>query len=405
MKTKDRAKKAKILQKYSDDLDFDPVHFLRCHSKKSDYADVQTQVWQCAFEPDTDNLGQTTSLIATCGGNSICFINVESGEVISKYYAKDLREMFYTLAWTSVAQMTVLATAGVRNTIHLIHPAANVVFLQHLLKENRNKSHINFLLFHPISKNILFCGSSNGEILVFDIGEPMPPSYQCDFKYLFQLSANSEVFGLSFCSVSHVLLAACNNGLKGWNFQSVLEFNKDNVPELMSFSLPTKDDREQDITNQDLVDSVEVLGDGTVATKCALHGAIYLWSLSDTLENNSLVVKPTHVLRWSNTDNYFMVLGAHRDAGLLCCGDDGGALWLYDISKMPEGSIEKPCCVEPTIVISWPNVTDQFSDKKRKLNLDVYDIVVDKVAVSSSGKYIVAVTNNNMVCIWKQSKY
>lgn len=28
----------------SNSLDFDPTHFLRCHSKKNDTADVQTQV-------------------------------------------------------------------------------------------------------------------------------------------------------------------------------------------------------------------------------------------------------------------------------------------------------------------------------------------------------------------------
>lgn len=91
------------------------------------------------------------------------------------------------------------------------------------------------------------------------------------------------------------------------------------------------------------------------------------------------------------------------DAGLLCCGDDEGALWLYDISKLNfKHNKVKPVVAEPTAILPWPSLIDSNTEKKRKLNLDVYDIVVDKVAIDSSGKYIVAVTNNNMVCIWER---
>lgn len=72
------------------------------------------------------------------------------------------------------------------------------------------------------------------------------------------------------------------------------------------------DESNRDTGDQDLVDCVEAMGDGLIATKCALHGAIYLWSLPDTLKSNTLIVKPLHVLRWSNTDNYFMFIGAHK---------------------------------------------------------------------------------------------
>ena len=80
-------------------------------------------------------------------------------------------------------------------------------------------------------------------------------------------------------------------------------------PELIVFSLP---DLHEKSDGHDLVDSVESLRDGIVATKCALHGAIYLWNLKETLLEDSYIVKPTHVLRWSNTDNYFMFMGADK---------------------------------------------------------------------------------------------
>lgn len=58
--------------------------------------------------------------------------------------------------------------------------------------------------------------------------------------------------------------------------------------------------------------------------------------------------------------------------------------------------------VQPTAILDWPDVTDLNLERNRKLHLDVYDIVVDSVAVSCTGKYLVAVTNNNMVCVWKR---
>lgn len=80
-------------------------------------------------------------------------------------------------------------------------------------------------------------------------------------------------------------------------------------PELIVFSLPVLHERDD---GHDLVDSVESLSNGIVATKCALHSAIYLWNLEETLLENSYVVKPTHLLRWSKTDNYFMFMGADK---------------------------------------------------------------------------------------------
>lgn len=58
--------------------------------------------------------------------------------------------------------------------------------------------------------------------------------------------------------------------------------------------------------------------------------------------------------------------------------------------------------VDPTVILEWPNLNDQYSSRKRKLNLDVYDIVINKTILNRNGSHLVAVTNNNMVCIWKR---
>lgn len=88
---------------------------------------------------------------------------------------------------------------------------------------------------------------------------------------------------------------------------------------------------------------------------------------------------------------------------MLCCGDDKGSLWLYDLQEIFQCTGSTKRNIEPSAIIPWPHLTDHYNDKKRKLNLNVYDIVIDKVVVHSSGEFIVAVTNNNLVCIWRKT--
>jgi len=49
------------------------------------------QIWEVVFEPDPQNPDKTTSKVATCGGNSICIIDVTSGTVLMKYKHKELK--------------------------------------------------------------------------------------------------------------------------------------------------------------------------------------------------------------------------------------------------------------------------------------------------------------------------
>lgn len=97
-----------------------------------------------------------------------------------------------------------------------------------------------------------------------------------------------------------------------------------------------------------------------------------------------------------------MTLADIAEAQLLCCGDDKGSLWLYDISKLPTPKSDAHIEVEPDVILPWPQLTDPYTEKKRKLSVDTYDIVVAKVSLSSSRNHVVAVTNNNMVCVWER---
>merc|ERR1719371_95058 len=68
-----------------DNFNYDPVHFIRSHSKNNDPADIQTQIWEVVFEPDPLDPSKTTSRVATCGGNSLCIVDVITGTVLMKY--------------------------------------------------------------------------------------------------------------------------------------------------------------------------------------------------------------------------------------------------------------------------------------------------------------------------------
>lgn len=135
-------------------------HLLQTHSKKNDPKDFQTKVWMCAFEPDIQKPGHTTNVVATCGGDSICFIDCKSGTVLKKYRQEN--EDFYCLAWTilkyrnelSGEEKTIaaLAVAGRSGDIKLIDPVNLVCFEQ----VSYHKKPVDALVFHPIIKHWLF---------------------------------------------------------------------------------------------------------------------------------------------------------------------------------------------------------------------------------------------------------
>ena len=85
---------------------------------------------QVVFEPDAQDNAKTTSHVATCGGNSICIIDVNSGTVLMKYKHKDIKENFYTLAWTTLTlddeKTNILASGGIRGEIRMFHPQNKV---------------------------------------------------------------------------------------------------------------------------------------------------------------------------------------------------------------------------------------------------------------------------------------
>lgn len=74
-----------------------------------------------------------------------------------------LREMFYSVAWTTLfveladpPQINILAAAGARGTLHLIHPQGGVAFFEYQIIRSKTVT-LSSLLFHPKQCSILFC--------------------------------------------------------------------------------------------------------------------------------------------------------------------------------------------------------------------------------------------------------
>ena len=93
-------------------LDYDPLHFIRCHARGNDPKDSETKVWHCAFEPLLPNMEEAMTdkdsvpqLVASCGGESVCLIDCGSGKVVKRY--KHIGEEFISLAWTTVTDFEI----------------------------------------------------------------------------------------------------------------------------------------------------------------------------------------------------------------------------------------------------------------------------------------------------------
>eukprot|EP00088_Acartia_fossae_P042856 TRINITY_DN4510_c0_g1_i13.p1 TRINITY_DN4510_c0_g1~~TRINITY_DN4510_c0_g1_i13.p1 ORF type:complete len:434 (+),score=129.81 TRINITY_DN4510_c0_g1_i13:47-1348(+) len=413
---KKEAKKLKVDQS-AESFNYDPVHFIRSHSKNNDPADVQTQIWEVVFEPDPLDNSRTLSNVATCGGNSICIIDVNSGTVLMKYKHKDNRENFYTLAWTTLElggeKTNILASGGIKGEIRMFHPSAKVCFHEWRPLDKKNTA-VNSLVFHSSNPSWLFCGTNDGYVSLFDVGVPTLPTYEgVAPKQLLKLYPDyGDVYNLAWSGhESKWLFAGTAAGLVGWNIEEEKVTPKYR-PMMVDFLLP---ENERDKGENPIVDSIAIAGEHSIVAKCANHGLIYIFDLKKTVKEiatdegkkDKVIEKEVSLLgnlKWSDTDNFYMNLGCHKGKGLVVCGDDKGSLWLYNLPGLTtSGADPIKKIVEPTTRLMWPELQDDHLENSRKVPLDRHDIIIDKVTVSADSNHIVAVTSNNMVCIWKRT--
>ncbi|XP_051793899.1 LOW QUALITY PROTEIN: leucine-rich repeat and WD repeat-containing protein 1 [Acanthochromis polyacanthus] len=336
-----------------------PLHVLQCHSKQDKPEDFSTQLWACAFQPLPDSSGGGESrLVATCGGDSVCVIDCETGMVMKKY--KVSGEEFFSLSWSTVLMSrggkapaqhcSILAAGGKKGVVKLIHPRNNVAYGEF----RASRKSLSVLRFNHQQGNFLFTGSYDSKIALWDIGGV---DSQYNFKVvqllLLDVSAHSSHICLPPTSPSTHLLTACEDGLHCYNTQLGNNNNTKSLKELHARS-------------------------------------IYLWSWSRTkaqrqTEDQDMCAVVLAELQWADTEIPYLALNT--------CP---GRLWTYTSpTSQINNSDGKP--IQPTEVLEWPT---PMRDGLGQLE----GPSINNVAMDPELRYLAALSDKNMVVVWKRDE-
>ncbi|KAL3970682.1 hypothetical protein ACER0C_026201 [Sarotherodon galilaeus] len=385
-----------------------PLHVLQCHSKQDSLEDFSTQLWACAFQPLPDSAGNAggSRLVATCGGDSICLIDCEMGMVMKKY--KVPGEEFFSLAWSTVLMSrggnasaqhcSILAAGGKRGIVKLIHPRNNVAYGEF----RASRKALSVLRFNHQQGNFLFTGSYDNKILMWDIGGV---DSQYNFKVVQLLVLEIGTTPLHIClpptAPSAHLLTACEDGLHCYNTQLGANNTTKRSKEMeITFPIYKKEDKDH---NYHTVDGLSFLNDDIVASKNYLYGCIYLWSWSRTKvqrpdkKSKAVCAVVLAELQWANTDIPYLALNTCPGQAYMVCGDDKGKIWTYHIPNLQKNSFHTGKPILPTEVLEWPTPVKNGHGK-------VEGPSINSVAMDPELRYLVALSDKNMVIVWKREE-
>ncbi|XP_071362031.1 leucine-rich repeat and WD repeat-containing protein 1 [Trachinotus anak] len=386
-----------------------PLHVLQCHSKQDNSEDFSTQLWACAFQPlpDSTGGGGGSRLVATCGGDSLCVIDCETGMVMKKY--KVHGEEFFSLAWSTVLMSrgggasaqhcSILAAGGKRGLVKLIHPRNNVAYGEF----RASRKSLSVLRFNHQQGNFLFTGSYDNKIVMWDIGGV---DSQYNFKVAQLLVLEISATPLHIClpptSPGAHVLTACEDGLHCFNTQlSANNTTKSRSKEMeITFPIYEKEDKDHDYHT---IDGLSFLTDDIVASKSYMHGSIYLWSWTRTKaqrpDKKSMTVCAVVLaeLQWANTEIPYLALNTCPGQAYIVCGDDKGRLWTYHVTNLQKNSFQMGKPILPTEVLEWPAPV-------RKGLSQVEGPSINSVAMDPELHYLVALSDKNMVIVWKREE-
>ncbi|XP_012495774.1 PREDICTED: leucine-rich repeat and WD repeat-containing protein 1 [Propithecus coquereli] len=373
----------------------EPLHFLQCHSKNNSPDDLKTQLWACAFEPAWEE-GATSQTVATCGGEAVCVIDCQTGIVLHKYKAPG--EEFFSVAWTALMVVTqtghkkrwsVLAAAGLRGQVRLLHVRAG--FCCGVIRAH--KKAIATLCFSPTHETHLFTASYDKRIILWDIGVPNQ-DYEFQASQLLMLDTTS--IPLRLCPVASCpdayLLAGCEGGCCCWDVR-LDQPQKKRVCEVeFVFS-------EGSEASARRVDGLAFVNDDVVASKGNGLGTICLWSWRQTWvgrgHQSTVAVVVLARLQWSPTELAYFSLSACPDEGIVLCGDEEGSVWIYDVRSILKQPSPLPAAPQaPTQILKWPQPWAHSQT--------VTKTMVNTVVANPTFTYLTALTDSNIVAIWKR---
>ncbi|NXD72051.1 LRWD1 protein, partial [Eolophus roseicapillus] len=411
---KKRSKTQVTTKEEPEDVSAEPLHFLQCHSKGNSREDFKTQLWSCVFEPLLDSgarkdpIVNSSRTVATCGGESVCLIDCETGTVLKKY--KVAAEEFFSVAWTTLTMVisnsrkkshNILAAAGRRGIVKLIHVAADFCYGE----IKAHKKPIATVCFSPTRETHLFTASYDKRIALWDIGIP-----DCDYNFkasqllvLEVLSIPLRIALVPTCPDQY-LLAGCEGGCFAWNIK--LDKEQRRRPFEATFQFP---DEDGSMTTLHRVDGLAFLNDDVVVSKSSKPGCIYLWSWSRSFDTKGKGCQRTIAavilaeLEWSTTNMSYLTLSTCPAKDYVFCGDEKGSVWMYNLSSYTTAwssakgkrSPLQEKRIPPAQILQWPEL--------RANGEQVTEVLVNNVVSDPTFTYLVVLTSVNITAIWKKS--
>ena len=374
------------------DFLYEPLHFIRSHCEEDCTADSTTQIWDVVFEPGQEDV------VATCGGRYLCVFSVSTGELLMKYTHKSKGHELYSLSWTVLGCGNLLASGSACGEVRLYHPAREVAFYSWTHKK---EVAVNAVEFHTSQPSWLFTATNESIISLWDIGDPNPPDYsRCRHVQLLKMVADmGDVYSMAWVEEGQWVMVGTMKGLVGWKVMAD-KVKEDKFPRhkpiMVEFSLPGVS------SSTPYVDSVCSLGGGLVAAKCVGLGKISVFRAEFremTKQTRYYKVEVLAQFGWQKTDNFYMNIGGSAQLGMMGCGDDQGSTWVYKLPTWLADEANKDDHEQQNILpigrLAWPDLGKHSAKGQTML---------DKVAFSPCGQYIVVVTNTNIVAIWRREK-
>ncbi|KFP74180.1 Leucine-rich repeat and WD repeat-containing protein 1 [Apaloderma vittatum] len=403
--------KTQAKSKEAEDVSAEPLHFLQCHSKGNSREDFKTQLWSCVFEPlldcgaRKDPIVSSSRTVATCGGESVCLIDCETGTVLKKY--KVATEEFFSVAWTTLTMVisdsrkkshNILVAAGRRGIVKLIHVAADFCYGE----IKAHKKPIATVCFSPTRETHLFTASYDKRIALWDIGIP-----DCDYNFkasqLLVLEALSIPLRLALVPTcpEQYLLAGCEGGCFAWNIK--LDDEQKSRPFEAMFQFP---DEDGGMSSAHRVDGLAFLNDDVVVSKSSKPGCINVWSWSRSFNVRGKGCQRTvpavilAELEWSTTDMSYLTLSTCPAKAYVFCGDEKGSVWMYNLSSYTTAwssakGKRSDKRIPPAQILKWPEL--------RANGEQLSEVLVNNVVSDPTFTYLVVLTSVNVTAIWKKS--
>jgi hypothetical protein len=219
-------------------------------------------------------------------------------------------------------------------------------------------------------------------------------------QLLTEVDIHNRVLGMTFSQKFETLFVSGEEGLTVW--QNVTRDKDQGSFGQVKFGR----------SSNAIIDGISILPDkpDLLALKQSRTGLIHISKISELLSElqkasvRSRLNSFREITFHNKTDLEYSVtqcdyFGLHAQPGLIACGDDIARICLYSTSDITGDEADVRGMDD---VLVWPDISNPKHGAKRVVDLSK-PIVINSLTVSKDLKFIVAVTNINLVCVWHRS--